>query len=79
MDRIRIVVTPARERAARRRLFDALEETFPVRFAGGEVGDVSAAAAVFVLPDAAAHADAVPAGVPCLVAFGEEAPAAPGA
>jgi hypothetical protein len=79
MDRIRIVVMPARERAARKRLFDALEETLPVRFVGGESGDLAGAGGAFVLAEAAPQAGAVPPGVPCLVAFGEEAPEAAGA
>ncbi|HEY0344651.1 MAG TPA: hypothetical protein VGC59_08385 [Solirubrobacteraceae bacterium] len=78
MDRIRIVVMPARERAARRRLFDAIEETLPVRFVGGDTGDLAGAGGVFLLADAASQAGAVPPDVPCLVAFGDETPAPAG-
>jgi hypothetical protein len=81
MDRIRIVVMPAAERASRRILFDTLEQTLPVRFVGGDDADPARAAGVFVLPAAAARAAALPPPLPRLVAFAEETPASatPGA
>lgn len=75
-ERALVGVVPAREREARRRLFDALEEALPVRFEGREEGALAGLDAVIALgPDAAAEAD----GPPRLVARGEElqAPAPP--
>lgn len=75
MERSLIGVVPARERAARARLFDALEQTLPVRFAGWD-GDARAGLdAAVVLPGAAGTASALPPALPRLVAVAEEGPA----
>jgi hypothetical protein len=63
---------PAHERAARRRLFDALEAALGVRFEGREPEDVAELDAAVVLPGAARLAEALPASLPRLVALAEE-------
>jgi hypothetical protein len=79
MDRKCIAVVPASERDARRRLFDALEQTLPVRFVGRDAfanGDVDAA---LLLPGSGPHAGSVPDRVPRLSAIAEEGAVAPAA
>jgi hypothetical protein len=65
-------VAPARERAARARLFDALEATLPVRFIEYEAGRGNADA-VLALPGAEPMLE----GLPCLVAMSDEGAASP--
>jgi hypothetical protein len=72
-----IGVMPARERSARRRLFDALEQTFPVRFEGRQPNDHAGLDAAFVLPEAANLVDALPVSLPRLVTLAEEGPTPP--
>jgi hypothetical protein len=62
---------PKAERAARARLFDALEQAFPVTFVGREPDAWNELDAVLVLNDAAAP----PGGLPALVAAADEATA----
>lgn len=68
----RVGVMPARERSARKKLFDALEQALDVRFDGRELGDHDGLDAVILLPAAADHAAKLPSWLPCLVAVGEE-------
>jgi hypothetical protein len=72
-----IGVIPTRERAARRRLFDALELAFPVRFEGREPGRHDGLDAALLLPGSGPPEEAVGDRLPVLVAVGEEAPAPP--
>ena len=67
-----IGVMPARERSARRRLFDALEQTFPVRFEGRQPNEHAGLDAAVVLPAANTLVDALPLSLPRLVALAEE-------
>lgn len=63
-------VVPARERESRSALFGALQASHPVRFEGREQGCWSGLDAVLAIgPEACA---ALPAGLPCLAAVGEE-------
>jgi hypothetical protein len=67
-------IVPAREHAARRRLLDACEEAFGVRFQGRAIDECAGLDAVLVLPAAAADAARLPAALPRLVAVAEESP-----
>jgi hypothetical protein len=70
----RIGIYPARERASRARLFQALEEVFPVRFEAREDGDETGLTAAVLLPGANPAAGF---GLPRLVAVSEEGPTLP--
>lgn len=73
-----VAVTPARERRLRARLFDALEAAYSVRFEGREPGALDGAAGLYAIGPTAAVAagSAREAGVPALIAVGEETDAA---
>jgi hypothetical protein len=80
MKRAIVAVVPSGERDRRRRLFDALEQAFPVDFQGRAVTDLAHAdAAILIAPDAEAERAAASAGVRRLVAAASEAAPAPGA
>jgi hypothetical protein len=64
-------VTPARERSRRRRLFDAFEHAYPVRFEGRDAGAVGGLDALVCFPSASHH-HRPPAHLPCLRYRGEE-------
>jgi hypothetical protein len=68
----RVGVMPSRERGARKKLFDALEQVLDVRFEGRDFGDHDGLDAVLLLPAAAKHAPRLPSWLPRLVAIGEE-------
>jgi len=72
-----IGVVPAQERAARKRLFDALEETLPVRFEGRAYGELEGLDGVLLLPGADPGAAGIPPDMPRLVAGADEAAVAP--
>ncbi len=72
MATLMVGVTPARERDARRRLFDALEEIYPVCFEGRDPGAWAGLDAVLSI--GLGDSVAVPDQLPCLIAFGEEQP-----
>jgi hypothetical protein len=69
-----IGVMPARERAARKRLFDALEETLPVRFEGRHTGELDGVDGILLLPGA--DAAGVPTDMARLVCVADEDPSA---
>jgi hypothetical protein len=75
VERKLIGVVPKDERAARGRLFDALEEAFPVRFAGRDPNAHAGLDGVLVLPRGVVDAGAIPDGLARLIAVGEEATA----
>jgi hypothetical protein len=72
--RARIGVLPQGARAARTRLFDALEHAYPIRFEEIAFGDGGVALADLdgLLAIGAESPAELPAGVPCLRALGEE-------
>ena len=64
---------PAAERAARSRLFDALEQAFPVRIAGRQPGDLGGLdAVVFLGSEAVSEREPAGHGLPCLIALRPE-------
>ena len=64
---------PAAERAARSRLFGALEEAFPVRIVGRQPGDLAGLdAVVFLGLDAVSERERAGHGRPCLIALRPE-------
>jgi hypothetical protein len=65
-------VLPAREREARRALFDALEQALDVRLEGRQPGDFDGLDAAVLLPGAAKHAATLPRSLPRILALGEE-------
>jgi hypothetical protein len=77
MDRKCIAVVPTSERNARRRLFDALEEAFPVRFVGRDAHENGGVDAALLLPGSGPHAAAIHEHLPRLTAVAEEGAAQP--
>jgi hypothetical protein len=68
-----IAVVPAAERERRGRLFDVLEQAYPVRFAGRAPADLTGVDGAFLIAAGAeAEREAARAGVRLLVALGEE-------
>jgi hypothetical protein len=70
--RITIAVCPAGERARRQRLFDALEEAYPVHFEGREPGAMRAVSGILAIGHEGLAASSAAPGLPSLLAFGEE-------